>query len=220
MPGLRHRCGQVFALLGLAIVLPVWVAVSLADRVHRRLARLRLLDLRLPRPRHPRDALIIGLGALAIAIWSMGVAVMGIGPPTLACLLVFAPPALLAFALRRSDPVPEYLAGLVEDWLSRDGWKGQVVGIGPPLPNEDSPFRFAERVRVYRVFLEDESGEERFGWFRLGNGRIDFDWDENPPGELMIARPNRRREPAISAAPSSPEALTGRDPLWDPWLDG
>ena len=57
-------------------------------------------------------------------------------------------------------------------------------------------------------------------WFRLGNGRIAFDWDENPSGGLMVARPNRRREPAISEAPSPPEALAGRDPLWDRWLDG
>jgi hypothetical protein len=170
--------------------------------------------------RHSLEVLLVGLVVLAITGWSLSVALVGFGPPTLAYLLILVPTALHAFALRRLDPVPEYLAGLVEDWLSRDGWKGQVLGIGPPLPNEDPPLRFAQRVRVYRVFLEDESGHERFGWFRLGNGRIAFDWDENPSGELMVARPNRRREPAISVAPSPPEALAGRDPLWDRWLDG
>ena len=268
---LRHRRGQVFALLGLAIVLPAWVVVSLADRVHRQLPRLRLPHPRLPRPRRPRDAWVVGLVVLAIASWSLSIAMMGLQPPTLSLavfvlvgfgsallafarhspdalvvglvvlaiagwslsvaligiglptlvfLLVFVPTALVAFALRRLDPVPEYLAGLVEDWLSRDGWKGQVLGIGPPPPNEDNPFRFAEGVRAYRVVLEDEWGQARFGWFRLGNGRIDFDWDENPSGEPIGVRPVRSREPAIAQAPSSPETLTGHDPLWDRWLDG
>src|SRR5262245_53798944 len=80
LPGLRHRSGQVLALLGVAIVLPAWVVVFLTDRVHRRLIRLRLPHPRLPRLRYPRDALVIGLGVLVIAAWSMGVAVMGIGP--------------------------------------------------------------------------------------------------------------------------------------------
>ncbi len=49
---------------------------------------------------------------------------------------------------------------------------------------------------------------------------LDFDWDENLSGEPIGARPNRRREPARAQAPSPPETLAGRDPLWDRWPDG
>ena len=44
--GLRHRSGQALARLGLAIVLPAWVVVSLIERVHRQRRRPRLPDLR------------------------------------------------------------------------------------------------------------------------------------------------------------------------------
>jgi hypothetical protein len=220
-PDLRHRSGQALALLGLLIILPAWVVFSFADRLRQRLAHLHLRHHRMPLPRHLRDVLVVGLGVFLVAVCCMSVAVMGIGPTILAFLLVFAPPALLAFTWRRRDPVPGYLADLIQDCLSRDGWKCQVLKIGPPFLNEVNPFGFlAEGVRVYRVFLEDEWGQARFGWLRLGNGRIDFDLDEEASGEPLMPRSEPSRQPAMTLGPSYPAALAGRDPLWDRWLDG
>jgi hypothetical protein len=217
---LRRLPGQVLALVGLAIVLPAWVAVTLGHRERRRLVHLSRLLSGLPRLWQPGDARVIGLGVLVVAgWWSLSAAILGIGPPTLAVPLVVAPLFLLAYAMRRSDPVPEYLADLAQHWLSGNGWKCRVLRIGPS-PSHAVPLSCTGGGRVYRVYAQDEWGQARIGLIRFGNGRIDFNWDEEPSGRPLELRPEPRHRPALVPARSQPEILAGRDPLWDRWLDG
>jgi hypothetical protein len=166
--------------------------------------------------------LVIGVTVLVIAVWSVWVAIMGIvGLPLGLLLLVLPLMTWLAFAMQRHDPVPEYLADVVQTWLSGTGWKCRVLRIGPS-PAHTVPLSGTGwgGGRVYRVYVEDEWGQDRIGLIRFGNGRIDFHWDEEPSDRPLMCPPEPRRRLAMVPASPPPETLAGRDPLWDRWLDG
>jgi hypothetical protein len=119
------------------------------------------------------------------------------------------------------DLVREHVYGLVQDWLTSNGWKYRLVGVWLPSRKTVSPFgAVPEWWKVYQIALEDPSGLVEYGSIRFGDGRVEFRFEADGPRHGLVVDPfeTNRLEPVFPPEPMP--VPVGPDPLWDRWLDG
>ena len=117
--------------------------------------------------------------------------------------------------------VREHVSGLVQDWLTGNGWKYRLVGVWLPDKWSVSPFgAVPEWWKVYRIALEDPSGMVRYGWIRFGDGNVAFQFEAERQQDAFLRDPfdaGKRR--AGASLPEPMAVAVGPDPLWDRWID-
>ena len=116
--------------------------------------------------------------------------------------------------------VREHVAGLVQDWLSGNGWKYRLVGVWLPGPGRlarSVPCRNGGRCirspSKIRTDLSSTVGS------RFGDGKVTFRFETVELHQRFHIDPSEVSRPEQDFPPEPIPALVGPDPLWDRWLD-